>query len=159
MNRIDYISIVIIIISTTISFFRGFFQEIISVLMWGIGIYIFSKYYYWFSFLSIYINNKIIRYMIHFVTFFMFFLIIREILNYLIIAFINQFHLFVFNQILGICFGIIRGVLIICTILFFLEFSTNFVHSKNFKNSLLIPYYNYFIKILLKHVIKNVFIK
>lgn len=157
MNIIDYISIAIIFISAIISFFRGFFQEIMSVFVWVIGIYIYFKYYHFFSFFSVYVYNKIIRYMINFIIFFIFLFLVKLTLNYVITIFLCQFHLSMLNQILGIFFGIVRGTFIVCTILFFLEFSTFFVHSKFFKNSLLIPYYNYFIKIFLKLFIKSIF--
>ncbi|ANF16964.1 hypothetical protein XW81_00795 [Buchnera aphidicola (Schlechtendalia chinensis)] len=158
MNTIDCVSIIIIAISTLISFFRGFFQEIVSILIWCVGIYMLFKYYSILCFFSWNINHKITRYIVNFVIFFISFLIIKFSLDYLITIFINKFHLFFLNQILGIFFGIVRGIAIICTILFFLEFSTSFVNSNIFKTSLLVPYYNYFIKSFLKLFIKNIFL-
>ncbi|XBC44519.1 MAG: CvpA family protein [Buchnera aphidicola (Schlechtendalia peitan)] len=156
MNTIDYCSIVIIIISAITSFFRGFIQEVASITVWGIGIYILFKYYSIFCFSQVYIHNKIIRYVINFLIFMFFLLVIKFILHYFVMIFIKKFHLFLVNKILGIFFGVARGIFLICIILFFLEFSTNFVHSQSFKTSLLIPYYNYFIKLFLKLFIRKI---
>jgi membrane protein required for colicin V production len=50
------------------------------------------------------------------------------------------------DRVLGICFGALRGVLIVAAILFFLDTFTGFSQSADWKQSQLIPQFSYVIR-------------
>ncbi|XBC39884.1 MAG: CvpA family protein [Buchnera aphidicola (Chaetogeoica yunlongensis)] len=157
MNIIDYISITIVIFSAVMSFFKGFLQELSSILIWVLGIYLFCKYYNCFSIFSIYVRNLFLQYVVTFLVFFIFIVVIKSFSNYCISITIDQFGMSFLNKILGIFFGIFRGVLILCIIIFILRLFTNISDNYYFKNSFFIPYFNYFIKCIVKFFVKNIF--
>ncbi|AAO26892.1 colicin V production-like protein [Buchnera aphidicola str. Bp (Baizongia pistaciae)] len=155
MNVIDCISIIVIIISAVISFFRGFLQELSSIFIWIVGVCVFFRYYSFFSIFSTYVRNIFLKNIISYIVFFVFFLFFKSIFDYCIIIFIEKCGISLINKIFGMFFGIIRGVLFLCIVLFFLELLTNFAYNKYFKNSFFVPYFNCFIKVVIKYLFKK----
>lgn len=154
MNMVDYISILVIFVSAIMSFFRGFLQELSSIFVWVLGIYFFYRYNNLFSIFSIYIQNKFLKNVVSCFLFFICVLIIKSFSNYFISIFIEQFGISIFNRILGVFFGIFRGIFFLCIIFFVLELLTNISQNYYFKNSCFMPYFNYLIKLVIKYLFK-----
>ncbi|QJC31947.1 hypothetical protein GJT89_00345 [Enterobacteriaceae endosymbiont of Donacia versicolorea] len=134
MFMIDYLFILIIILSSLFSFFRGFIKEILTILIWFISFYLSKKYFYHLF----YIKNTIIN-NLYFKKIFLFLIsfILSLSLGYIINNYVNKkikyYNLNIFNKILGLFFGFCKGCFII---LFFLYSLNNF--DKDLYNDILI---------------------
>jgi membrane protein required for colicin V production len=73
-------------------------------------------------------------------------LIVGAIVNYVISSLVEKTGLSGTDRVLGVCFGALRGVLIVSAILFFLDTFTGFSQSTDWKQSQLIPQFSYIIR-------------
>ncbi|MGB8663172.1 MAG: CvpA family protein, partial [Serratia inhibens] len=73
-------------------------------------------------------------------------LIVGAIVNYVISSLVEKTGLSGTDRVLGVCFGALRGVLIVSAILFFLDTFTGFSQSNDWKQSQLIPQFSYIIR-------------
>ncbi|BGI50837.1 MAG: colicin V production protein [Arsenophonus endosymbiont of Ceratovacuna japonica] len=146
MIWIDYVIIIIICFSTLIGLIRGFIIELLSFITLGSAFFITSKFYNNISNYITNINNILIRNSIAIILLFIVILVIRSVINYIISFLIKKTGLFNTDYILGICFGIFRGILIVSIILFFIDTFTNLSKSQDWKHSKLIPQFSYIIK-------------
>ncbi|QCI19270.1 CvpA family protein [Buchnera aphidicola] len=149
MVLVDYLIILTLFISCLISFLKGFFQEILSIFFWITSIYISINYYSFFSKHFISIHNKILK---NFIMCFLLFIIIitlESCSKYILTEFILQLGCGQTNKMLGLAFGFIKGTILISILIFVLNTFTSFSTSHCYKQSILIPYFNYFIKKIL----------
>lgn len=148
----DYIIIIIIISSTIISLRQGFVHESISLATWIGAFYITSHYYKYLAFYFTHFEDKIVRNIIAIILIFTVLMITGIIINYIVVSFIRKTGLTNLDRILGIFFGILRGVLIISAIIFFLNTFTDYSQSYNWNKSVIIPQFNCVIDWLLKYI-------
>ncbi|QJC33165.1 CvpA family protein [Enterobacteriaceae endosymbiont of Donacia clavipes] len=134
MFIIDYLFILIIILSSLYSFFRGFIKEILTILIWFVSFYLSKKYFHYLFYIkNTVINNlyfqKIFLLLISFILSLSFGYIINNYIN----KKIKYFNLNIFNKIIGLFFGFFKGYFII---LFFLYSLNHF--DKNLYNYMLL---------------------
>lgn len=104
----------------------------------GMCVFVASHFY---SYLAVYFTrfeDELVRNGIAIAILFIATLIVGAIVNYVISSLVEN-RVVGHRRVLGICFGALRGVLIVAAILFFLDTFTGFSQSADWKQSQLIP--------------------
>lgn len=146
MIWIDYVIIGVIGFSALVSLIRGFVREALSLVTWACAFFVASQYY---AYLAIYFTrfgDELVRNGIAIGILFIATLIVGAIVNYVIGSLVERTGLSGTDRVLGVCFGALRGVLIVSAILFFLDTFTGFSQSADWKQSQLIPQFSYIIR-------------
>lgn len=149
---VDFIIIGIVVFSLLISLWRGFVSEVLSLAGWVIAFFIASKFYPPMSQLllqvdSVYLqNSEYLRNGIAAAILFIAVLIVSAIVNALLSQLVNKTGLSGTDRVLGAGFGILRGVFIVAAILFALDTFTPFSQSQLWKESQLIPHFDFIVK-------------
>src|SRR3989338_1774982 len=111
-NGLDYAIIGIVLLSLIISFFRGFLREAISLITWFCAFVAALKFSpiftQWFHFIP---HDKT-RYVVCAVATFIVVMIIGMLINKLAHALVTTSGLGFFDRILGVVFGVARGLLL-----------------------------------------------
>jgi membrane protein required for colicin V production len=124
LNWFDYVIIAILVLSVFISFFRGFLREAISLVTWVVALLVGVRFAGPFGkVLPFHIDSPSIRYTIAFVIIFIAILIAGFIVNSLIKYFVDRIGIGFLDRILGVFFGVARGILAVGVILMILGFS------------------------------------
>lgn len=149
---VDFIIIGIIVFSLLVSLWRGFVREVFSLIGWVAAFFIASKFYQPMSHLlldlnSPYLNNsEYLRNGIAIGILFIATLIVSGIVNALIGQLVDKTGLSGTDRVLGAGFGILRGIFIVAAMLFFLDSFTHFSQSTLWKESRLIPHFDFIVK-------------
>lgn len=149
---VDFIIIGIIVFSLLVSLWRGFVREVFSLIGWVAAFFIASKFYPPLSNLLlqvdiIYLNNsEILRNSTAAILLFISALIVSGIINTLIGQLVDKTGLSGTDRVLGAGFGILRGIFIVAAMLFFLDSFTHFSQSTLWKESQLIPHFDFIVK-------------
>ncbi|WP_075181335.1 colicin V production protein [Pantoea sp. 1.19] len=146
MVWIDYAIIGVIAFSALISVIRGFVREALSLVTWGCAFYIASHYYPYLAVWFTGFEDELVRNGIAIAALFIATLIVGAIVNYVIGSLVEKTGLSGTDRVLGICFGALRGVLIVSAILFFLDTFTGLAKSDEWQRSQLIPQFSYIIR-------------
>ncbi|AWK42864.1 colicin V production protein [Photorhabdus laumondii subsp. laumondii] len=146
MVWIDYAIIAIIGFSALVSLIRGFIREALSLVTWGCAFFVASHFY---TYLAVYFTrfeDELVRNGIAIALLFIATLIVGSMVNYVIGSLVQRTGLSGTDRVLGVCFGALRGVLIVAAILFFLDTFTPLARSEDWKQSQLIPQFSHIIR-------------
>ena len=139
MNWVDYIIIGIVSLSALISLVRGFAKESLSLVIWFFAFVISSRFYQDLASHFTGIEKPLIREGVAIAVLFVLTLIIGAIANYILSQLVSKTGLSGTDRVLGICFGALRGTLIVAALLFGLDTFTEMNHAQWWEKSALIP--------------------
>ncbi|AHG18780.1 colicin V production protein [Chania multitudinisentens RB-25] len=146
MVWIDYVILALIGFSALVSLIRGFVREALSLVTWGCAFFVASHFYPYLAAYFTRFEDELVRNGIAIAILFIATLIVGAIVNYVIGSLVEKTGLSGTDRVLGICFGALRGVLIVAAILFFLDTFTTLSQSADWKQSRLIPQFSYIIR-------------
>ena len=124
MNWVDYLILVIIIISTLISLLRGFLREIVSLVTWVVGFWVALRFARQLGDVFSVIHNPSVRVVIGFAILFVVILIIGAAINFLIGKIMEKTGAGAADRVLGMLFGMVRGVVIVAVLVIMAGFTT-----------------------------------
>ena len=155
LNSIDWIIIILLLITSIIGLNNGFIKELINVLIWAFSI-LFSLFVTNnLLIFNLVIQNVIIMIVIFFILFIFSFIILKLIIYYFAGDLKNIFNLYYINNIFGLIFGFVKGLFLILlsTSGVIYLFYTTKDFPQFFKNSLFFePIKTYSIKVIEKIV-------
>ncbi|NBI13789.1 colicin V synthesis protein [[Haemophilus] felis] len=143
---IDYIIIGIIVFSVLVSLWRGFVREVLSLASWLIAFFVASHFYPYLATYFTQIESPYLRNGVAIAALFIATLIVGALVNYLFGQLVDKTGLSGTDRVLGACFGLLRGVLIVATLLFFMDTFTNFSQTDWWKESKLIPHFGFVVE-------------
>ncbi|MGO4998235.1 CvpA family protein [Oceanisphaera sp. W20_SRM_FM3] len=138
MVWIDFVILGIIALSAVVSLVRGFVKEAMSLATWLAAFFIASNFYADLSAL-LDITDPLIRNGTAIAILFVLTLILGALINYIVSQLVDKTGLSGTDRVLGVCFGAVRGVLIVAALLFFIDTMTGFKESLWWQQSVLIP--------------------
>ncbi|ABO24169.1 CvpA family protein [Shewanella loihica] len=139
MVWIDYAIIAVIAISTLISLLRGFVKEAMSLVVWFAAFFVASQFYEDLAVYLTQMQDEMVRNGIAIAILFISTLILGALVNYLIGQLVVKTGLSGTDRVLGLCFGALRGALIVSAILFFLDAFTGAPKTDWWASSQLVP--------------------
>jgi membrane protein required for colicin V production len=141
MLWIDYVIIGIIALSAIISIVRGFVKEVLSLVAWILAFWVALTFSPQFSvLLSDYISTPSISLFTAFSGLFIVTLILSALVNNLIAAIVEKTGLSGTDRMLGVLFGLLRGVAIV-TLLVLLAAATPMPNDAWWQNAVLIEHF------------------
>lgn len=158
---IDLIIIGIIAFSILVSLWRGFVSEALSFGGWVVAFFIASSFYPYLSghlaqVNSIYLqNSEFLRNGVAIAVLFVFSLIICSIVTALLGKLVETTGLGITDRILGGAFGALRGILIVAAALFFFDTFTTSAQSELWKQSMLIPHFDFIVQWFFEQIQAN----
>ena len=158
MAWIDYLILGVIALSSLISLVRGFVKEAFSLCTW-FGAFFIARVYYQdiaaylenFDAFSAMFSEQLVKNGVAIGLLFIATLILGALLNYILGQLVSKTGLSGTDRLLGVCFGIARGVLIVCTLLLFMQLFTSFPESEWWQKSPLIAELKPLIKWFFEH--------
>lgn len=141
-NWVDIAILVMIALSALISFCRGFVKEALSLVSWILSFWVAFNFYKILSdlLLTRYIQSPSLRLGVAFGVLLIGSLIICAIINYFVHQLVYKTGLSGTDRLLGLLFGVARGVLLVAIILLTAHL-TVMTEEKWWEQSLLIPYF------------------
>ncbi|BAJ02845.1 CvpA family protein [Shewanella violacea] len=139
MVWIDYAILAVIGVSTLISLLRGFAKEAMSLVVWFGAFFVASHFYQALAVHLTQMQDEFLRNGVAIAIIFVATLILGALINYLIGQLIDKTGLSGTDRVLGLCFGALRGALIVSAILFFMDAFTGVSHMDWWQDSKLVP--------------------
>ncbi|MGL4639186.1 MAG: CvpA family protein [Shewanella sp.] len=139
MVWIDYAIIFIIGLSTLISLIRGFAKEAMSLVVWFAAFFVASQFYQDLAIHLTQLNDELLRNGVSIAILFITTLILGALVNYILGQLVVKTGLSGTDRLLGLCFGAVRGALIVSALLFFMDAFTGSPNAQWWKDSVLVP--------------------
>lgn len=115
---LDYAIIIIIAFSAIVSIVRGFVRELLSIVVWLASLWVAWQFSTELAaLLTPYIKHQALRYPAAFISLFVVTMILGALVNYLLGQLVDKTGLSGTDRVLGLLFGIVRGVLIVAIFL------------------------------------------
>ena len=141
MVWVDYLIIGIILLSSGISIIRGFIKEVLSLVSWALSFWVALTFHPQLATLLVsYIDAPSIRLFTAFFALFVVTLILSALVNHMISALVEKTGLTGTDRMLGILFGLARGVAIV-TLLVLLAGATPMPQDSWWQSSVLIEHF------------------
>jgi membrane protein required for colicin V production len=156
---IDCCIVIVIALSVITSLFRGFVKELLSLVVWGLSVWL--SYSYAPSFevnLASYVHDKTARLLVSFIGIFLATLICGGLLSTLINFVLHKSGLSGMDRSLGVVFGFLRGVLMVGLILMAFKMTSSQYQTyvdKSYlatKFTVLVDYLHNFMPIVIKKI-------
>ena len=138
MIWMDWVIVGIIILSALISLMRGFVKEFMSLVIWLAAFMVASHFYQSLAVYLTEIDDPLFKNGTAIAILFVATLILGAIVNFILGQLVSKTGLSGTDRVLGICFGALRGTLIVSAVLFFLDTFTPASQSAWWANSLLV---------------------
>jgi len=114
---LDYVILGVICLSGIISVFRGFIREVSSIFCWIVSYFVASRFYDDLAGMITFVDDDLgKRGLASIILFIGTFIIVGLISNFLVNV-SRKVGVSGFDRILGVVFGIVRGVLLVCAVL------------------------------------------
>lgn len=139
MVWIDYAIIIVIGLSTLISLVRGFVKEAMSLVVWFAAFFIASQFYLKLAEHLTQMQDEMVRNGVAIAILFVATLVLGALVNYLIGQLVSKTGLSGTDRVLGLCFGALRGALIVSALLFFMDAFTGAPNTDWWQGSTLVP--------------------
>lgn len=146
MNWVDFTIIGIIIFSAVVSLVRGFVKEALSLVSWICAFFVASQYYTYISGYFTYFRDELIRNATAIAILFIATLLVCAVINYIISELVQKTGLSGTDRVIGIFFGILRGILLTAAVLFVVDAFTPLAKSDAWQESTLIPHFNFIVR-------------
>ncbi len=121
LTAADYVILAIIAISALLSVLRGFVREAISLLAWVSAFMVTGNFYKDLSRKLTYFEDDFVRNVLAIIILFVSTLFVVGMCGNMIRNLLNKAGLSGTDRLLGIAFGVVRGILIVCAMLAFLQ--------------------------------------
>lgn len=146
MNWVDITIIGIIAFSASVSIIRGFVREALSLVSWVLAFSIAGHFYTYITQYLTYFENEMIRIAVAITILFFATLLVCSVVSYVIGQLIQKTGLSGTDRVLGICFGVLRGILVVAALLFLVDTFTSLSKSPYWTESQLIPHFHFIIR-------------
>ncbi|MCX8642023.1 MULTISPECIES: CvpA family protein [unclassified Gilliamella] len=146
MNWVDFTIIGVIVFSALISIVRGFVREALSLISWILAFFIASRFYSHITQYLTYFDSDVVKIAVAIAILFIATLLVCTIVSYIIGQLVQKTGLSGTDRVLGICFGVLRGILVVAAVLFFIDTFTPLSQSQYWTQSQLIPHFHFIIR-------------
>ena len=146
MNWVDITIIGIIAFSASVSIIRGFIREALSLVSWVLAFFIAGHFYTYITQYLTYFENEMIRIAVAITILFFSTLLVCSVVSYVIGQLVQKTGLSGTDRVLGICFGVLRGILVVAALLFLVDTFTSLSKSPYWTESQLIPHFHFIIR-------------
>ena len=113
LNSIDWIIIILLLITSIIGLNNGFIKEFINVFIWSLSILFSLLVINNLLIFNLVVQNVIIMIVLFFILFIFSFIILKLIIYYFVSDLKNIFNLYYVNNIFGLIFGFVKGLFLI----------------------------------------------
>lgn len=154
-NYLDLVIIGIVLFSIVISLLRGFVREVMSLASWVAAFLVANNFYPYLANYLTQLESPYVRNAVAIAILFITTLIVGAMVNYIVGQLVDKTGLTGTDRVLGACFGLLRGVLIVAALLFFIDSFTNFAQSDWWKTSKLIPHFSFIVEWFFEQIQAN----
>lgn len=125
LTALDWIILGVVAVSALFSIMRGFVKEAVSLLSWIAAFMVTGRLYGTVATYLTFSDDELTRNFLAIILIFIVTLIVVGLIGKIICSMIRKAGLSGFDRLLGIAFGVVRGVLILCAILAVLQILFN----------------------------------
>jgi len=144
MNPIDILILSILLISTSISFFRGGVREFLSLIVWVVAVLVAMIYTHQVTvLLAPHLSMPALRIAVSFIFLFMTTLMLGTVVNYLLGSFIKKNKLSTINRMIGALFGLARAVVVVSVVVLLASLMSKLPGHAWWKTSVMVDYFTH----------------